>query len=101
MKPAQALATVVFAVALAVAIVLSSTFLVMNNTVVKYEFSRHNAYRGYPNADAIASNLLDYLKSKEPLNTSHFSEKEVAHLKDVKDLLYMLRTTLLLSVILC
>ncbi len=51
----------------------------------KQEFSKNNVYEKVQQADAYALNLLDYMMGEEKLSTD-FSEREILHMVDVKNI---------------
>lgn len=60
-------------------------------------FKAKNTYAELPDADERASNIINYLKGKEELDTSFFNEKEAAHMKDVRVLFAFSLAVLIIS----
>lgn len=64
----------------------------------KSEFEKLGVYRNVPEADNVAFDLIQYLKSSD-VQPDFFNEKEKLHLKDVKELINKLIIVLYVSLI--
>lgn len=83
----------------AVLMYLSSSIRIaaFDNNMYRGLFTAKNIYADLPDANERAGNLISYLKGREELNTTFFNEKEITHMKDVRNLFAFSFATLLIS----
>lgn len=70
-------------------ILLSCIILLLNFRILVFNYDFYeNISKDNPDFDKEkTNNLIDYLKNKKPLNENLYTEKEITHLKDVKNLI--------------
>ena len=55
--------------------------------IIKKQFKKNGVYSTVPEADLVLDNLILFLRNKSELNKKVFTDKEMAHLQDVKVLI--------------
>ena len=72
-----------------VIILTNFRLIIFNQHYYAKQFSEHKVYSKIPEADMIITNIIAYFKNKDKeLNVKVFTENELSHMKDVKQLIH-------------
>tara|TARA_Y100000034_G_scaffold130278_1_gene188288 strand:+ start:168 stop:749 length:582 start_codon:yes stop_codon:yes gene_type:complete len=89
-------------VAVFLIILLSNILIIsLNTNFYKNEFSKHNIYNKF-NKEDLDNNFtltINYLNNKNELNKDFYTQREILHLKDIKNLVMISKILLILSII--